>query len=170
MFKNIGVKYGIILGIVSIVYSHISYMINPKWLITGPAYFGFLLYIYFMYKSAVEERANNEGLLSFGEGLKTTFLTYVIGSLLGSIYVYLMFNFIDTSLDGVMREVQMDQGEFFANLLGAEDQIEDISEVLEQQNIKMNFYTVFMQYLVGLIFPGFVIALVVSASTKKEPA
>jgi hypothetical protein len=169
MLKNTGVKNGIILGIVSIIFSHVCYMINPKWLLTGIAYASFIILIYFMYRSAIEERTKNEGLLSFGEALKSTFLTYVIGTLFGSIYIYLMFNVIDPSLGEVLREVQMEQAEFFANLLGAEDQIDGLPEVIEQQNIQFNFYMVLMQYLVGLIFPGFVLALVISAITKKEP-
>jgi hypothetical protein len=168
MFKNSGVKNGLLLGVVSIIFSHISYMINPKWLITGIAYFGFIIVIYFMYRSAAQERKANEGLLSFGEALKSTFLTYVIGTLISAVYLYLMFNVIDLSLNDVMREVQIDQGEMVAKFLGAEDQMENLADELDKQNLQMDLMMVINQYLIGLIFPGFILALVIAAITKKE--
>lgn len=143
MFKNSGVKNGIMLGVVSIVCSHVCYLINPKYLLTSVAYLSIFINAYFMYRSAIEERVKNEGLLSFVDARKYTFLTYVIGTLIGSIYIYLMFNVVDSSLQGIF---------------------------VEYQNFQMNFSMVFMIYLVSLIFPGFVLALIVSALTKKEPA
>ena len=168
MFKNSGVKNGIILGVASIIFAHVCYMINPRWLLTGIAYLSILITIYFMYRSAIEERRQNEGFLSFGDALKSTFLTFVIGSLFGAIYFYLMFNVIDPSLNDVMREISLEQGEMVAKFLGAEEQLANLPDELENQNIQMNFSLIFMQYLVSLIFPGFILALVISAVTKKE--
>lgn len=167
MFANNGVKNGIYLGIASIVFSHVCYLINPKMLLNGVAFLGFLIIIFFMYRSAVEERRLNEGMLSFGEALKVTFITFIIGSLISSIYVYLMFNHIDTSLNEVMKEVSLDNAETIANLMGTEDQIELMHDQIESQNIQMSFSMIFLNYLVSLIFPGFVFALVISAITKK---
>ena len=167
MFANNGVKNGIYLGIASIVFSHVCYLINPKMLLNGVAFLGFLIIIFFMYRSAVEERRLNEGMLSFGEALKVTFITFIIGSLISSIYVYLMFNHIDTSLNEVMKEVSLDNAETIANLMGTEDQIELMHDQIESQNIQMSFSMIFLNYLVSLIFPGFVFALVISAVTKK---
>ena len=168
MLKNTGVKNGLIFGVVSLIFSHVCYMINPKWLMTGVAYLSIIITIYFMYRSAVEERRNNEGLLSFGDALKSTFLTYIIGTLIGAVYIYLMFNVFDTSLNEVLREISLEQGEMVAKFLGAEDQLDTLPDELDNQNIQMNFSMIFMQYLVGLIFPGFILALVISAVTKKE--
>ena len=167
MFANSGIKNGVFLGVGSILFSLICYMINPKWMLNGVAFLGFLIIIFFMYRSGVEERKKNEGYLSFGEALKVTFLTYIVGTLLSSIYMYLMFNVIDPSLHDVMREVSMDNAEFFAKMLGGEDQLDQVQDQLENQNIEMSLSMVFLNYLVGLIFPGFVFALVISAITKR---
>ncbi|MDF1695583.1 MAG: DUF4199 domain-containing protein [Saprospiraceae bacterium] len=168
MLNNTGVKNGLFLGLASTVYSHVSYMINPKMLLTGVAYLAFIITIYFMYRAAAQERKLNEGILSFGEALKVTFLTYTIGGLIGAIYIYLMFNVIDPSLNDVMREVSVEQAESVAKFLGAEDQLDSLPDEMEKQNIQMSFSMVFLNYLVSLIFPGFIFALVISAITKKE--
>lgn len=170
MLKNSGVKNGLFLAIASIIFSHVCYMINPKMLLTGVAYLSFIITIFFMYRAAAEEKKLNEGFLSFSESLKVTFLTYTIGGLFGAIYIYLMFNVFDTSLNDVMREVSIEQAESLAELFGAEDELESLPDQMEQQNIQMSFSMVFLNYLVSLIFPGFIFALVISAITKKEQA
>jgi len=167
MFKNSGVKNGILLGAASIIFSLVCYIINPKWMLNGVAFLGFIIIIYFMYRSAAEERKSNEGYLSFGEALKVTFLTYIIGNLLISIFTYLMFNLIDPSLNDVMREVSIESAEFFMSLVGGEDQVDQVYDQMESQNVQMTFSMVFLNYLVSLIFPGFVFALIISAIMKK---
>ncbi len=167
MFANSGVKNGIILGVASIIFSHICYLIDPKMMLNGVSFLGFFIVIYFMYRSAVEEKRMNEDLLSFGEALKVTFLTYIIGNLIGSIYIYLMFNFFDPALHDVMKEVSIDNAEFFVKLLGGEDQLDQVHDQIESQDIQMSFSMVFLEYLVSLIFPGFVLSLIIAAITKK---
>ena len=168
MFANSGVKNGIILGIVYLIFSQVCYMINPKWILNGVAFFGYVFVIIFMYRSAVEEKRKNEGYLSFGEALKVTFVTYIIGTLFYTIYFYLMFNVFDPSLQETMREVSIETAESFAKMLGGgEEQLDMMHEQLESQEIQMTFSVMFLNYLIGLIFPGFVLALVISAITKK---
>lgn len=120
-----------------------------------------------MYRSAVEERKINEGLISFGEALKVTFITYIIGTLIAAIFMYVMFNLVDPSLNDVMKEVTMETAESVAKLLGGEDQIDHMYDQMENQDIKMTFSTVFINYLFALIVPGFVLSLIISAITKK---
>ena len=136
-------------------------------MLNGVAFFSYLITIYFMYRSAAEERKMNEGLLSFGEALKVTFITYIIGGLLGSIYLYLMFNFIDPSLHEVLKEVSYDNVEMIANLSGTEDQLDLMHDQIESQDLQMSFSMVFLNYLVSLILPGFIFALIIAAITKK---
>lgn len=143
-------------------------MVDPKMLVNPVAYLSYIFILYFMYRSAVDERRKNEGLLSFSEALKVSFLTFVIGKLFYSIYIYLMFNYFDPSLNEVLREVTADTLEYFAKLAGAEDSLDQVHDQMESQNMQMSFSILFLDYLVELIFPGFIIALVISAITKKE--
>ena len=168
MLKNNGVKYGLILGVATVAFSVICYLINPKMILTGIAYLAFLIPIFFMYRSSIAERKQNEGLLSFGEALKVTFLTYVIGTFISYVYTYLMFNVFDPSLIDLAREVAIEDTETIAKWMGIEAELDDLPDELDNQDISMGFSMIFMQYLVGLIFPGFVFALIISAITKKE--
>ena len=120
-----------------------------------------------MYRGAVEARKKGEGVLKFGEALKTSFLVYVLGTLISSIFVVLMFNVFDPSLNEVFREIQIEQTEFMAKLLGGEEQMDLIQDQIEQQEMQMTPSVMLLGYMVNLIFPGFVMALIIAAITKK---
>lgn len=169
MFSNSGVKNGLFLGIAILIFSIGCYFYNPKTLINSIALLVYILIIYFMYRSAADEKRLNEGYLSFGEALKVTFLTYVIGTLIYSIFTYVMFNIVDPSLNDVMREVSIESAEYVSELLGNEADMDQVYDQLEKQDLKMTFSMVFFNYLIGLIFPGFLFALIMSAITKKMP-
>ena len=167
MLSNPGVKNGILMGVASIAYSLICYFINPKMMLNGWAFLGYIIIIFFMYRGPVEARKNGNGILKFGEALKISFLVYVLGTLISSIFVFLMFNYIDTSLNEVLREIQIEQTEFMVKLMGGEDQLDLIQDQIEQQDMQMTPSVMVLGYLVNLIFPGFVMALIIAAITKK---
>ena len=168
MFKNPGVKNGVFLAISYIAFTQICYHVNPKSIFNFFQYLAFFLSVFFVYKSAIEEKRRNEGLITFSEALKVTFLTYAIGGVLWAIYYYLLINVIDTSLNDVAREVTLELTEGMVDMMGGEaDQLDNLEDQLDEQNMTMSFPIIFMNYLVSLIFPGFILALIISAITKN---
>jgi len=167
MFKNPGVKNGIFLAIAYIIFTHVCYLINPKTIFNFFQYLAFFLSVFFVYRSAIEEKGRNEGLITFSEALKVTFLTYAIGGVIWAIYYYLLINVFDPSLNDVAREVTLELTEGMVDMMGADDQLDNIEDQLDEQNMTMSFPIIFMNYLVSLIFPGFILALIISAITKN---
>ncbi len=167
MLTNPGVKNGILLGVVALIFAHVRYMIDPKMLFNGVSLLTYPLIIYFMYRSTVDEKNKNEGLLNFKKALNVTFSTIVIGNFIGAIYMYLMLNYFDPSLGNIMREVTIENAEFIMKLLGGEDQLIQDQDQITSQNTEISFPIMFRTYLRSLIFPGFVLALIVSAITKN---
>lgn len=167
MFKNPGVRNGLFLAIAYIVFTHISYLINPKSIFNFFQYLAFFITVFFVYRSAVEEKRRNEGMITFSEALKVTFLTYAIGGVIWAIYYYLLINVIDPSLNDVAREVTLELTEGMVDMMGAEDQLDGLEDQLDEQNMTMTFPLIFMNYLVSLIFPGFILALIISAIIKN---
>lgn len=171
MFKNSGVRNGVYLGVASIVYSHVCYLINPRLMLNVASLFVYVIVLYFMYRATVDEKAQNEGYLSFGEALKVTFLTYVVGTFISSIYVYIMYNVVDPGLMEVAREVSIESAEFVTKLLGGnEEQLDQMYDQLESENLEMSFSMIFLNYLISLIIPGFIIAIIMSAIRKNPNA
>ena len=52
---------------------------------------------------------------------------------------------------------------------GNEEAVEQAIEEIENRGVSMTLGTIIQNYLVGLIFPGFILALIVSAIVKKNP-
>jgi len=167
--ENPAIKNGLFMGVASILFTMILYFIDSSMIFGGVAYLGMLIPIYFMWKSATEERTNNGGHLSFGEGLKAAFLAAVIGSLIAQLFNYVLMNYIDPSLIDVLREESMAAAEKMAGLFGGnEDAMEEIREALEEQDFTPTLSSTLLGYLGSLIFPTFIVALIIAAITKKE--
>ncbi len=171
--KSHGINNGLIAGLVGIVLYLAYYFINPE-LLFNPwlgLVIGLIVWIYFMRKAGVDTKADNGGFLTFKEALKPTFLTYVVGSLLSVAFSFILFNLIDPSLNDLMQEKSIEMAENMMKTFGAgEEQIEAAMEQMEDQDQSMTIGRVLQTYLVGLVFPGFVLALIISAVIKQKPA
>lgn len=167
--ENNGIKNGLFMGVASVLFSMILYFINPKMMFGGVAYLGFLIPLYFMWKAGTDERQSNGGYLSFGGALKVTFLSIVVGFLISNLFSYVLINFIDPSLIEVIRETSMETAEKMAGMFGGnEDVMEEMKDAMEEQDFSPTLGSTLLTYLVGLIFPGFVFALIISAIVKKD--
>lgn len=168
--ENHSVKNGLFFGLASIAYTLIVYLVSPKMLFSG--FTGLLvalvMTVIFMVMAAKAERADNEGFLSYGEALKTTFFVFVIGSLISTIFSYILYNIIDPSLIDLMKESAVETATKMAEFFGApEDQLDQIREEVMNQDMSMGVGRMILQWVYSLIF-GFIVSLIVSAVVKKN--
>lgn len=162
------IKNGVFLALASIILQMGAYTINKSylasmWMILP----SFALLIFFMVKSVRDHKANNGGYASFGEALKSTFGTYFISTVIGIIFTYLLYNFIDPDLTEMIKQQAIATAESVSEMLGQEMD-DEVLDQLENQDFSMSFGKI----LANSIFPmimGFVISLIVSAITKKNP-
>jgi len=167
--ENNAVKYGIYSGVASVLFSMVLYFINPSLMFGMAAWIGLLIPVYFMYKAATEEKMENDGYLSFGEALKATFLVAVIAFLISTLYSYVLINFIDPSLVDTIKQQSVEAAEKVAGMFGGdEDVLEEMRDQMDEQNFAPTLASSLMSYLFTLIIPGFPMALIVSAITKKN--
>lgn len=166
--ENPAIKNGVFMGIGSILFTMILYLIDSSMIFGGVAYAGFLIMIYFMWKSATEEKANNDDFMTFGEGFKAALLAAVIGGLMAQLFSYLLINFIDPSLIDVLREQSIEATEKVIAMFGDnEEAVESMREAMEDQDFTPTIGSTLLTYLGTLIFPTSVIALIIAAITKK---
>ncbi len=161
------VKWGVIAGLGAVVISLVGYLVSPKFFVTWASWLGFAAFIICMVKAAADDKEAMGGYMSWGQALKPTFLTYVIGSLISSIFVYVMFNFVDGSLVDVQKEIAVDTIEQLSGFLG-EDGMEAAIDALDQQSFDMTMSTTLLGYAFGLILPGFPLAAIISAIMRKN--
>lgn len=165
--NNKAINNGLLAGIVGIIILLVSYFIDQTFYMKYAAYIVYLGYIYFMYMSVKQTRDESDGFISFGKALGPAFLTFVIASFLVSVFQYVMYNFIDTSLLDAMYDQAVQQIEKMGGLIG-EEGMEVALEKLEEDGVNYGIGTVLLGYGFGLIIPGFIFALIIAAIMKKE--
>jgi len=167
--KNAGVTNGLFLGVAICLLSLVMYFFSPRFFLSWGSWFSFLVYILFMVKAGREEKEEMGGYASFGDMLKPTMLTYAIGSLIGAIFSYVLINFIDPSLMDVMKDIQVEALDKMAGFLG-EDATETAKDAILENENSFSIGTLLMGWGVGLIIPGIIFGLIISAILKNEKA
>jgi hypothetical protein len=158
--KQVGLKYGIYLALVSIIYTLILQILGlaaNRWL----GYVGFIFIIVALVLAHKDFKRSNE-FMSFGQGLGISMIIVTISSVLGSIFTYIYIKFVDNSMLDVIREQSIAQME----KRGLSDT--QIDQALEMQaKFTTPEWILIFGILAGIFF-GFIIALIVTAITKKS--
>lgn len=158
--KQTGIKYGIYLALVSIIYTLILQILG----LAAKQSLGYVSFIFVIVAFVLAHRdfkRSNE-FMSFGQGLGISMLIVTISSVLSAVFSYIYIKFVDNSMLDVIREqaiVQMEER-------GMSDA--QIEQALEMQ---AKFTTPEMILVLGILFGiffGFIIALIVTAFTKKS--
>ena len=134
----------------------------------------FLLPILFIVLSIKADRAD-EGGYTMAEGIKAGMITFGIGTFLSMIFTYVLFNIIDPALidEGIQfaREIAEKTADTMAGLMGADEATK--AEMLEEMNSQemtnpFTIMTLGLGWVIGLIFPGLIIALISAAILKRN--
>ena len=128
-FQTPWIKYGIIYGIVSIFLFIFSAYILPIG-IWVQSLLGITIMVVLMVMSAKEEKANNDGLLSYGEALKNTSFTGIIGMVISGLAYLILLNLIDPDLVEVLQTRAIESVESMMSSFGASEDV--ISEAIEK--------------------------------------
>ncbi|MBI1768222.1 MAG: DUF4199 domain-containing protein [Bacteroidetes bacterium] len=161
--RSAGIRYGLILAVVSIAYFLIFNMLGVD-VSQGPGSWGRLVYcaalIFLAHKYFKD---NGSGFMSFGEGFGISFWMALISSVISSVFTYIYVTFIDTGFIQQMmdrtREAMEEKGSM------SEDQID------QAMNITAKFMTPGMLLVFGVIFGIIIISivgLVVTIFTQKK--
>lgn len=164
----IWLRYGIIYGLVSIATSLIFYYaitigLGKQSMIT------FAIMVVFMVLVGKAEKQHQGGLLSYGESLKTTFLTGFVGLILAGIFNLILMNLIDPTLMDKLTEQAMEMTRSMMEFFGVpEDQIEQAMEEAESKTV--DAFSPLSQILGILQSSIFVVILaaIVSIFIKKD--
>ncbi len=168
--NNPGVKNGLFYGAAACILYLLLYLISKRLIfsVSIGLIFGVAVPIFFMVMAARQTRSNQEGIMSFGEGLTATFVTYVLGSFIATIFTYVMSNVIDPSLLVIEKEEAMSMMENMFSTMGApEDQLDLVKESIEDSS-DVGLGMTLAAWAFTLIIPGFIYAAITSAIMKKD--
>ena len=159
--KDIVVKWGLILGIISIVLFlgiYFAGLLAESW----PAWVSAVVSAAIIYLAHKEFKEQGDGYMSYGKGLGIGTLVSVVSSIISAVFSYVYMKFINADYTTEMLDIQRykmeDQGQ-------SEEQIEMAMGMVEKFMSPKGMLG--MGLFMGILF-GFIISLIVSAITKKN--
>ena len=160
-------RYGLIGAATLVGYSLVVYFVNPFFLFTG--IFSFLpifIYAAFMAKGALEERKQNNGIISFREAASSGFSIAVVMLLAARLVLYILL-LIDADLPNVQREATID---FISNwlvvIIGEQD-VERWIIQTQQMNYAPSIRALLWGYMLRLL-PSFLLAAIIALIVKSN--
>jgi hypothetical protein len=160
---NPGFTYGLIAGLIVIVITLLQYLGGLDMYLSPIGNICYIVITTMAVLAALKSRKANDGALTFAEALKITFTVFALGLLLQTIFVYILFNYIDISFKQAVSQEMMNKTEQLMKKFGASDSQIDI----ERGKNPFAINKVVLGYAVTCI-ASFVICLLISAIVKKN--
>lgn len=166
---NIGVTYGLICGLASVVFGLMLYLGGVEWFMNPIAFLGYVIPIIVAVLGGLRQKKLNGGVLVFGDALKVVFTIFVIGTLISTAFNWVLFNYIDVPFREALSQEAAEKVRQLMEKFGAKQ--EDIDKAMADSMNKNN-YTLGSMAL-GVAFScimWFVVSLIISAIIKKNPS
>lgn len=166
--QNHFVRFGLMIGVASILLNILLYVYDPILLLGAGSWIGLIICIYFMVKSVSVTRSENGGFLSLSESFKSSWLAYVLGSFISSIFMFILVNYIDPSLIESIRDAQIDALKQTSQLFNySENQLEELISAIKDTN-PSGLAQIAVTIPVSFLFPGAILAIVIAAIMKRN--
>lgn len=162
--KSIAIKYGLISGMVGIImfliqdFAGIAGDQDYSWVIMAVSVVIYAVIIALAHKEYIKF---GDGHMNYGEGLGLGTLVALVSSIISSVFTYLYISFISPAYLENMRQQQ---------IIAMEEQGMSDSEIEQAMQVAENFSgptAILIFGILGGVFFGFLVSLVVSAFTKK---
>ncbi|MDW7690315.1 DUF4199 domain-containing protein [Flammeovirgaceae bacterium SG7u.111] len=162
--KSIAIKYGLILGVVNIIFTLIILYTG----LLGNTIIGFLgygIYFAFLFLGMKEFKGDNNGVMTFGKGFGLGTLASLIAGLFMCVFFYVYLSFIDDYLLTFMLDFTVTQLEESGTV--DQNAIDMAMSIYEDYLFTPLGYSILA--LVSGFFVGMIISLITAAITKKNP-
>jgi hypothetical protein len=158
---SVGIRYGLITGLVSVI---LTLGLNMSGLEQSPAkWLSFVVLIAGIVMAHQYFKQHNGGFMSYGQGLGVGAILSGITGLLNGVVSYVYINFIDPEF--IARTMERARAEMEAKGNLSDEQIE---QGLAMANRFTNGPFMLIGAIIGTLFFGFVLSLIISAFTKNS--
>jgi len=158
---RVALKYGLITAVVSIVYNTILIIAEQNQNQALSALGAVILIVGIVYAMR-EFKSNNDGFMSYGQGLSIGTLLAAISGLLGSAFIIFYSQFIDTNY--IQKLIDNSQADMERR--GMSD-----AQIEAGMEVSAKFMSPGIMFAAGILFSvffGFIIALIVSAIMRRN--
>ena len=155
-------KYGIILGLISIVFSVLTYMfdLTGKTWVIWPSLIITIVVLYLLLRS-YRDTINN-GYITYGKSVGAGVIMNLYSAILSAIYIYILFRFLDPGL--VDKQLALAEDKLIARGV-PEGSIDSALQI--QAKFMKPWFASFMSIITS-VFYGLILSLIVSIFVKKE--
>lgn len=166
--KSAASKYGPIMAGIGIAYTLIAYLVDMKLMVNMWAGIGLWVvnFVLLIISVAAAKKAM-EGFISFKDGFTTFIMTFVISSLLTTVFAILLFSVIDPSAAEELQELTIETTVSFMEKFGTpESEIEKQVTAMEENN-QFSMGNQVKGFFMGVVFYA-ILGLIVAAVMKKD--
>lgn len=166
MNRKISLTFGIIAGVVTIGYYLLLYFSNKEVFFNLYAWWaGLIPMLLFMTLGALRLRKKQADNLTLSQGLQTTFLIFVLSSLLFYIFYFVLLKYIDPEMLKIQQETAFRTLERFGQ--GRGDDLEPYEDFYREKGLEISVWTVIFRYVQSLI-GGFILSLGIAFVLKSK--
>lgn len=164
---NPGVVYGVIAGIATVLFTLMLYLGGVSWFTSPVAWLGFVIIIVFAVLAPIKQKRLNSGYLEFKEALKISFTVFTIGTLISTLFNYVLFNFIDIPFrEAYAQEMAKKSGEMMKNFGAPQEEIDKaVEKAMSADNYSIGNMLLGTAFIL-IIF--FLFSLLIAAIVKKK--
>lgn len=163
--KKFVINYGVLLGILSIILGVVMYVTNAY---LAPSFIysviGFLILVVVIALAIKAYKSENGEFLGLGEALKVGIGVAVIGGIIAALWSFVLMNYIEPDFMSQMMEMQREEM-IEANPNMTDSQMDAAMEMGEKFSSP---WLIMAISLIGNLFFGLIISLVVGLIMKKE--
>ena len=166
---NHNVKYGLIIGAINVVYTAVTLLIDPLWVITEPmSFFVTVAEIAILFIAGRALRDQKGGYLSFGQAFLSTWYILLIAGGVYTVYMILQFNVISPAVGEFLNKEAIDTLANAFEQQGVNDSL--IDQAVEVYESYPPFGVAFLigRFIMGSVIGGAILALIVGAIVKKK--
>ncbi|HMQ00941.1 MAG TPA: DUF4199 domain-containing protein [Cyclobacteriaceae bacterium] len=160
--SSAGIRYGLFYGLVSIalfIIMSITGMDMQSGLVRVLSSAVFIAFIYLAHKYFKDE---GNGFMSYGQGVGIGLFLSLVGGVISSVFTFIYIKFID---DSMMQQI-MDKARYDMEERGMSD--EQIDQAMEFSAMFMSPMAMLIFGIVGAVFIGLILSLIVSIFTQKK--
>ena len=170
---NIGVTYGLISGLASVVFTLMLYLAGAKWFTNPVAYCAYIIPIIVAILAGLKQKKHEGGYLELGQALKTVYTTFVISSVISNLFNYILLNYIDVPFSQALtQQIAEKSQEWMTRFKVPQEQIDKaVEEILKSNNFSLG-----KQFLntaiacIGWFIASFIIAAIIKKKKPEFPA
>lgn len=169
--NNTAIRYGLVLAAIGIISQLAIYTINVELMANMTSGIVMLLIsiaiiIYF----ALQLRKARGGFATFGEMFGDIFTMLAISALIGTVFNYILFNFIDPELANTIKNLTIKNSEaMFAKLGMSAEQVDAALAEIEKQDMSMTIGKSVQQLAISGIMYAIIGAILAAILKKNKP-